>query len=226
MAPNVGRLIAQVFLDIPRGVQAELQGDGYGDHIFLLRVAEVTAAAHLEKELVDTLRLSGRGLAFARKVRAQLAAVVEQRVWPAFAARHGSAPGGKRSRDECDSAQAGSGADAGGQDGDCAGTRDRYIDRHRTASVPACPSLDARGSMAKGDEVDRVRQALAIGYAPRIAKRMPAHNGYRTITARKASVACDPPTLPFRGQVGVNACSMRASHFASSPARLCRHVLS
>lgn len=50
-------------------MQAELQADGVGDHIFLLRLAEATAARHLEKDLVDTLRLNGRGLAFARKVR-------------------------------------------------------------------------------------------------------------------------------------------------------------
>lgn len=67
--------------------------------------------------------------------------------------------------------------------------------RGRDGSPPpprACPPL-GMGPGASVAETEAVRHALAIGFAPRLAKRLPQHNGYRTLAASKASVACAPP---------------------------------
>jgi ATP-dependent RNA helicase DHX8/PRP22 len=177
-------------------MQAELQADGVGDHVFLLRLAEVTADRALEADLVATLRLNGRALAFARKVRAQLAATVETRVWPLHARRarrnghdhqHGDGQrdagerGHKRSRTEGDGQHEGRGD---------RGRHDSANGRQRE-QLQRPPDLgDVRGRVASAAEVDALRRALAVGYAPHLAKRMPMHNGYRTLAATKASVAC------------------------------------
>ena len=181
------------------GLQEELQADGVGDHIFLLRLAEVTASPRIEAQLVDVLRLNKRALAFARKVRAQLAAIVEQRVWPLVsqpphvtqshaANGHDSAEQHRSKRPREDAV----GSSNCAQD-------DRREQRHggerRRAKVP-CPRLDAgrEGEAADPSTVTQLRHALAVGYAPHLAKRMPMHNGYRTLAASKASVACATAT--------------------------------
>jgi hypothetical protein len=164
------------------GVQAELAADGVGDHIFLLRLAEMSCA-QLRQDLAKTLCLNERAFAFALKVRGQLSALVKQRVWPIYVA--GKCVRGKRARLESPPETA-----AACQVREHEPSAQRKPQGHRSG-MPPCPSLEHGKDIATAQDIDRIRHALAIGYAPRIAIRMPSHNGYRTITARKPSVACD-----------------------------------
>lgn len=79
-------------------LQAELYADGVGDHAFLLRLAELalernprshSSGGAPPSDVIRTLNLNTRGLAFARKVRAQLVTVVETRVWPVYVREKG-----------------------------------------------------------------------------------------------------------------------------------------
>jgi hypothetical protein len=143
-----------------------------GDHVFLLRLFEAASAQRggvPERELVDTLRISGRSLAFARKVRSQLVGIVESRVWPVLCRSRSRAA---RCRDGGHS----HGAEARSSSG---------------ADGPQCPDLSA-GPVATEAEVLALQRAVAEGFASHIARRMPMHNGYRTLCASTPVVACAP----------------------------------
>lgn len=194
-------------------LQAELQADGVGDHIFLLRVAEACGRRDLEEALVATLRLNDRALAFARKVRSQLVGIVERRVWPlVLQAQRGGGGGAARepAADDPDAALDVAAYEDVATDAPQAlcssgSAANRPAKRAREDGSPEqpiarCPDLSQRpGHAATADEVARVRQALAVGYAPHLAKRMPSHNGYRTLATSKVSVACAPTPSTFAG---------------------------
>jgi hypothetical protein len=145
--------------------------------------------AHLRQDMTRALRLNVRALSFAHKVRGQLAALVKQRVWPLYVA--GRPDSAKRVRSK--RARSVSPVPAAGA---CQVVEDGQFGGHKPHAselcVQSCPSLDHDGRVATSQDIEHVRHALAIGYAPRIAMRMPLHNGYRTITARKPCIACAP----------------------------------
>jgi hypothetical protein len=170
-------------------MQAELEADGVGDHIFLLRLAEMLSQAHLRQDLTKTLRLNVRALSFAHKVRGQLSDLVKERIWPLYVeGRHDSAKRLRRKRARSISPVPAAAAACQVVDGQSGGHKQHSSELR----MPSCPSLGHDGSVATLQDIECVRHALAIGYAPRVAMRMPLHNGYRTITARKPSIACAP----------------------------------
>lgn len=272
----------------------ELQADGVGDHVFMLRVAEVAAGPNADEDLVEALNLNRRGLSFARKVRDQLRNVVETRVWPLFAQylmggadavggraegeelrigghngsgavrnghrdqleskrgdgdrgtgqdrewgngrgaewdrdsrRHDQARpgrGGHRSRSRSPTQhsrggrQSGKDRAAGGSNGrrerlreagrgegpragrDVRGREDGFVERgparmEREADGQECPDLRVSGEPATTSELRRMRRAIAVGYAPQIARRMDRNNGYRTLCAQEQSIAYAPPAV-------------------------------
>lgn len=276
-------------------VQVELQADGVGDHVFLVRVAEAVGWPAVDDDLVQLLHLNRRGLAFARKVRDQLRGIVETRVWPLLALRHtrGTAAGrgdgdggaktarssahprdhgGERPRSaqrerehregHSDRRRRGDVAERNGHDDGGREREHRYRDRqaregdrgtgrrrersrsprrgasergggsrsgeraredrgpgngqaaHRsertreeagdegrqgrermwregvTSGAAECPDLRMPDQAAPASQLRRMRRAIALGYAPQIARRMDRNNGYRTLCAREESVAC------------------------------------
>lgn len=139
-----------------REILKRLVAEKAGDHVLLLRVWEVWARSNYDKGMVRDLGLDSRGMRFARDVRRQLAQLV--------------------------------GEDGAGLERGAAG-RPLEVGAGPGRGSQASARGAARGdtqeavstSAAYSDRVRELRQALCLGYANKIARRMPAHNGYRTM---------------------------------------------
>ena len=127
-----------------------LEKEGQGDHILLLRVFNLWKYDQYRDDTLKSLRLSFQGMRFAKEVRKQLSASVQE------------------SKDS----RRGDGVDVG---------RESESKRHKVDEHPLGPR-DTSG----------VRKALTVGFANRLAKRHPNHNGYRTMNENSVLAQLHP----------------------------------
>jgi ATP-dependent RNA helicase DHX8/PRP22 len=156
----------------PQGA-ALLQGwmaDGLGDHALLLRLYGAWQAAGCSAEWCRGVGADPRALRFARDVRQQLERI---------AGADGGGLGGGGEGGEAQTGGRAAPAAAQAEEERRAGKR-RRRDGPDAAGGPAPATLRA------------LRRALAVGFANRLARRMPSHNGYRTLGAAPALAQVHP----------------------------------
>eukprot|EP00879_Flechtneria_rotunda_P013602 GHRR01014208.1.p1 GENE.GHRR01014208.1~~GHRR01014208.1.p1 ORF type:complete len:752 (+),score=245.25 GHRR01014208.1:131-2386(+) len=175
-----------------------------GDHLLLLRLYNMWAAAGFNKEFVRSYGLDLRGMNFARDIRKQLAAAANctgglQQDGPSTSGsgqqqkdrqlqhqhsrqRQQDDDGPDKKRRKWDEGKVGTGGSGGSEHNrsllqDLSGNR---------------PGSKGNSSMPAPDIIERVRKALTVGFANRIARRMRLHNGYRTCNEKGALAQIHP----------------------------------
>ncbi|KAL6757999.1 DEAH-box nuclear pre-mRNA splicing factor [Haematococcus lacustris] len=164
-----------------------LMAAGEGDHLLLLRLWDAWRAAGCSREAAQELGLDLRGCNFAREVRRQLEGVMASAGLPDKLPGPGpdSDPGSCR------------GADSGQEGGQQAGLPGHRGKRQRQEQQEPGEAWGGPGpgrggvERAKGQQAGvmrseaqrlaAVKQALTTGFAHKLARRLPRHNGYRTL---------------------------------------------
>ncbi|KAL6784040.1 hypothetical protein ACKKBG_A04550 [Auxenochlorella protothecoides x Auxenochlorella symbiontica] len=166
-----------------------LQAGGLGDHVFLLRLYRAWQAAGAGADWARALGVDARTLRFARDVRAQLER--------AMAAAEPGARGARSGESGAGLAAAGEGRPPRPAKRDADGVprpQDAPGSRRGSNQDPEGRDGVADGGFLGGDEGEhrRLRHALAIGFANQLARRMPLHNGYRTLGDRPTLAQVHP----------------------------------
>ena len=138
-----------------------------GDHVVLLRTYEAWARGGHRRRFCEEHGLNDRGMEFARDVRKQLLGVF-------------------RDRDRDRDMDRGNGDRDGGNgdgDGGRGGKRDRDgVEKNQTQT------------QRRGDVTD-LRKAICVGFANKLARRLPRHNGFRTFGADASMIAEAHPSV-------------------------------
>jgi ATP-dependent RNA helicase DHX8/PRP22 len=138
-----------------------------GDHVVLLRKYEAWARGGHRRRFCEEHGLNDRGMEFARDVRKQLLGVF-------------------RDRDRDRDMDRGNGDRDGGNgdgDGGRGGKRDRDgVEKNQTQT------------QRRGDVTD-LRKAICVGFANKLARRLPRHNGFRTFGADASMIAEAHPSV-------------------------------
>ncbi|KAG2499040.1 hypothetical protein HYH03_003225 [Edaphochlamys debaryana] len=204
-----------------RGLMAE----GLGDHVLLLRLWEGWAAAGCNKEFARDYGLDLRGLNFARDIRRQLEGVAgpDGSGLDKERDRGGEGDGGRKRGRGGEEAGDGGGESGGrggngGEErsegsrkqprGEASGServgerewdRGKGKERSRDPDTPGVQSEAGGGARASAAQVDALRRALTIGFANKLARRLPRHNGYKTLHAVTGQLAqLHPSCCPLR----------------------------
>lgn len=179
--------------DAARRLQ-QVAAQAQGDHLLLLSLYQLWAAAGFSKEFVRSHGLDLRGMNFAREVRKQLAAVA------VFDTMHQQERAGSSGRGSQPQQQEDRGSD-----------RKRRWDEGKSEDPQAAAAGSSGGSSIHGlpspmrppsrggkpgppsaAVCELVRRALTVGFANRIARRMRLHNGYRTCNEKGALAQIHP----------------------------------
>ncbi|GLC37757.1 hypothetical protein PLESTB_001473700 [Pleodorina starrii] len=175
-----------------------LMAEGLGDHVLLLRLWEGWEAAGCGRDYAREHGLDLRGLNFARDIRRQLEAV--------------AGPDGSG----LDKLGGGGGGGGGGVRGEEGGGEGRKRGREEEggeagaglkgaraappgAGADSGGASSAPGGRASAAQVDALRHALTVGFANKLARRLPRHNGYKTLHAVTGQLAqLHPSCAPLR----------------------------
>ncbi|GLI64430.1 hypothetical protein VaNZ11_007626 [Volvox africanus] len=172
-----------------------LMAEGLGDHVLLLRLWEGWETAGYSKDFARDHGMDLRGLNFARDIRRQLEAVVSPD-GSGLDKMGGSRDDRKRSRQDTDKEGEGRQA-ARGEGPDPSGRG-----RHRPPQLPEAEpggGASVPCGRASAAQVDALRRALTIGFANKLARRLPRHNGYKTLNAVSGQLAqLHPSCAPLR----------------------------
>ncbi len=131
----------------------EMMVDGLGDHILLLRLWQAWNAAGCSPEWCREMGIDARAMRFARDVRRQLENVMR--------GGGGSGDGENKFQEE--------------------EKEDEAKDNERSAKRVKTDKLQNSSAFSSSKTLRALRKALTIGFANRVARRMPLHNGYRTL---------------------------------------------
>ena len=139
-----------------------MMADGLGVHVLLLRLWQAWNAAGCSTEWCRDLGIDSRAMRFARDVRRQLENVM-------LGGQHK-----QRERDEEEEKE------------------ERSAKRAKTDSHPSSSKHHSKQNTASAEfsstkTLRNLRKALVIGFANRVARRMPMHNGYRTLSSGETS---------------------------------------
>ncbi|KAL4545360.1 hypothetical protein Ndes2526B_g00040 [Nannochloris sp. 'desiccata'] len=140
----------------------EMMVDGLGDHVLLLRLWQAWNAAGCSTDWCRELGIDVRAMRFARDVRRQLELVM-------------SGGGADTMRIDREQRQE-RGAEKEEKEEE---ETERSAKRPRAGSSTSSKPKDSSFSSSK--TLRALRKALTIGFANRVARRMPLHNGYRTL---------------------------------------------
>ncbi|KAL4440347.1 hypothetical protein ABPG75_003348 [Micractinium tetrahymenae] len=191
----------------PHGRQLlkELMQAGLGDHILLLRLYEAWEQAGGSIDWCRDIAVDGRSMRFARDIRQQLARIIG----PDGSGLEGSS-GRRRGYERADGERHGSGGgeqpprrEAGHERAERRSAEGRHADdRHdgkrerersdRDQERERGAGKRQRRSFADASTVTALRMALTIGFANRLARRMPMHNGYRTMGEKSTLAQLHP----------------------------------
>lgn len=143
-----------------------------GDHVVFLRVYQEWQRAGRRRDFCQKHGLSDRGMEFAKDVRKQLLGMFRDvRVSESgVGGRERERDRGNRGRD-----------DSRGVKRDRSQSRDRGRNDDQDASTSA-----RRGSIAD------LRRCICVGFANRLAKRLPKHNGFRTFNGASVMAEVHP----------------------------------
>lgn len=143
--------------DEGRSLLKELMRDGFGDHILLLKLYQAWASSGYNHEWCKSMGVDQRSMRFARDIRNQLERIV-----------------GIDGR--------GLDANTARKDDDDKKSNDKDEGRHKDKKQ----RRSSHGGFSDSAAIKSLRMALTIGFANRMARRMPMHNGYRTLGAKPA----------------------------------------
>ncbi|PRW39269.1 pre-mRNA-splicing factor ATP-dependent RNA helicase PRP1 [Chlorella sorokiniana] len=180
-----------------RELLKELQKEGLGDHILLLRLYEAWQAAGASIDWCRDLGVDGRSMRFARDIRQQLERIIgpdgsgfesgsgRQRAERQRGSEGGEAGGSREAarRDEQPAAegrQREGDRERGDRERD-GSKRERERERERHSDSRGSKRPRRSGGFCDAATLSSLRMALTIGFANRLARRMPMHNGYRTL---------------------------------------------
>ncbi|KAI7837808.1 hypothetical protein COHA_008436 [Chlorella ohadii] len=181
-----------------RELLKELQQEGLGDHILLLRLYEASLGAAWQAaggsiDWCRDLGVDGRSMRFARDIRQQLERIIgpdgsgfdggsgRQRPERQRGSEGGEA-GGSGEAARRDEQPAAEGRQREGERERDSSKRDRERgDRERHYDSRGGKRPRRSGGFSDAATVSALRMALTIGFANRLARRMPMHNGYRTL---------------------------------------------
>jgi len=172
----------------------EMMVDGLGDHVLLLRVWQAWISAGCSTDWCRELGIDSRAMRFARDVRRQL--------------EHVMSGGGtvkkklnRKHRQEED-------------DEEITTTTSERRSFKRPKTDPFTLSNTRDSSFSSSKTLCALRKALTIGFANRVARRMPLHNGYRTL--------CETSTL---AQIHPNAARLATDEDGLLPEWIVYHEL-
>jgi ATP-dependent RNA helicase DHX8/PRP22 len=139
----------------------EMMVDGLGDHILLLRLWQGWTAAGCSTEWCRELGVDARAMRFARDVRRQLENVMMS---------GGGGGGGQNMKNREDDEKR---------------EEEEYHEKDERNAKRAKHEMKSSSSSAfsSSKTLRALRKALTIGFANRVARRMPLHNGYRTLAS-------------------------------------------
>eukprot|EP00958_Prasinococcus_capsulatus_P020773 scaffold2752_cov393-Prasinococcus_capsulatus_cf.AAC.12 len=152
--------------------------EGKGDHILLLRLYEGWQHANYSRDYLDAFRLQPKALKFVKDVKAQLESVMSSR-------QHRGREGDRRWERGRDMERDRDGGRVRDRHTNTDRPRERDRDNHRNRDRSRDRGRDwprEGGSSFSSGKVRALRRALAVGYANRLAHRMPNHNGYRALS--------------------------------------------
>ncbi|EFN54077.1 hypothetical protein CHLNCDRAFT_136192 [Chlorella variabilis] len=187
-----------------RQLLQELMQEGLGDHILLLRLYEAWDQAGQSIDWCRDIGVDGRSMRFARDIRQQLERIIgpdgagleaggarrrQHDAQPPAGAGQQQGGGGGEGRPWDGARDVGRGERAGaggggrreyGRDGRDGRDSKREREREGGEGLPRGGKRPRRG-FSDAATVTSLRMALTIGFANRLARRMPMHNGYRTL---------------------------------------------
>lgn len=144
-----------------------------GDHVVLLRAFQAWDASPRRRDFAEAHGLNERGMEFARDVRKQLLAAFRD----GSSRDRGRDRGRDRDRDRSP---------------DRTGNRGGSRDRRRSRSPRSRSRSRSREGRAGGDALTNLRRAVCVGFADRLARRLPNHNGFRTFGVDSVTAEVHP----------------------------------